>query len=147
MLNVNQAAGRLGTLVRFVRRLVHERRVAYTKLGQHVRIEEADIDVFIAAGRVEPRAVNGRPEQLAWLSTDWSLPGDEALARTGVGAIGFFSTPPHLTVATRQSSSTVRRRRTTAERWPPVSGPDAARVREPCRQFAAEQGSRTFRDH
>ena len=63
LLNVNQAAGRLGTLVRFVRRLVHERRVTYTKLGQHVRIEEADIDVFIAAGRVEPRVVNGRPEQ------------------------------------------------------------------------------------
>jgi excisionase family DNA binding protein len=72
LLNVNQAADRLGTSVRFVRRLVHERRIAYTKLGQHVRIEESDIDAFIAAGRVEPRVVNGRPEELAWLSTDWS---------------------------------------------------------------------------
>jgi excisionase family DNA binding protein len=81
LLNVNQAADRLGTSVRFVRRLVHERRIAYTKLGQHVRIEESDIDAFIAAGRVEPRVVNGRTEQLAWLSTDWSSHGDELLGR------------------------------------------------------------------
>ena len=81
LLNVNQAADRLGTSVRFVRRLVHERRIAYTKLGQHVRIEETDIDAFIAAGRVEPRVVNGRPEQLAWLSTDWSQHGDRARVR------------------------------------------------------------------
>jgi excisionase family DNA binding protein len=81
LLNVNQAADRLGTSVRFVRRLVHERRIAYTKLGQHVRIEEADIDAFIAAGRVEPGVVNGRPEQLAWLSTDWSSRGNELLVR------------------------------------------------------------------
>ena len=81
LLNVDQAAERLGTSVRFVRRLVHERRIAYTKLGQHVRIEETDIDAFIAAGRVEPRVVNGRPEQLAWLSTNWSQHGDGALVR------------------------------------------------------------------
>lgn len=82
LLNVNQAADRLGTSVRFVRRLVHERRIAYTKLGQHVRIEESDIDAFIAAGRVEPRIVNGSPEQLAWLSTDWSTRSDTALVRS-----------------------------------------------------------------
>jgi excisionase family DNA binding protein len=82
LLTVNQAAERLGTSVRFVRRLVHERRIAYTKLGQHVRIEDADIDAFIAAGRVEPRRVDAQAEQLAWLSTDWPPRRDEVLVRS-----------------------------------------------------------------
>jgi excisionase family DNA binding protein len=36
-----------------VRRLIAERRIAYTKLGRHGRIAACDLDVFIAAGRVE----------------------------------------------------------------------------------------------
>jgi excisionase family DNA binding protein len=39
--------------VRFVRRLIFERRIAYTKLGRHVRIATSDLDAFITAGRVE----------------------------------------------------------------------------------------------
>ena len=39
--------------MRFVRRLVFERRIAYVKLGRHVRIAARDLDAFIAAGRVE----------------------------------------------------------------------------------------------
>ena len=38
LLSVEQAAERLGTSVRFVRRLVFERRIAYVKLGRHVRV-------------------------------------------------------------------------------------------------------------
>jgi excisionase family DNA binding protein len=38
LLTVEEAADRLGTSVRFVRRLILERRIAYTKLGRHVRI-------------------------------------------------------------------------------------------------------------
>ena len=38
LLSVEQAAERLGTSVRFVRRLVFQRRIAYVKLGRHVRI-------------------------------------------------------------------------------------------------------------
>ena len=53
LLSVEQAAERLGTSVRFVRRLIAERRIAYTKLGRHVRIDPDDLDAFIAAGRVE----------------------------------------------------------------------------------------------
>jgi excisionase family DNA binding protein len=53
LLTVDQAAERLGTSVRFVRRLVAERRIAYVKLGRHVRITAADLDAFIRAGRVE----------------------------------------------------------------------------------------------
>ncbi len=44
---------RLGTSARFVRRLIAERRIAYVKLGRHVRIAADDLEAFIAAGRVE----------------------------------------------------------------------------------------------
>jgi excisionase family DNA binding protein len=53
MLTVKEAAEQLGTSERFVRRLILERRIAYTKLGRHVRISASDLDAFIAAGRVE----------------------------------------------------------------------------------------------
>jgi excisionase family DNA binding protein len=53
LLSVEQAAERLGTSVRFVRRLVFERRIAYVKLGRHVRIAARDLDAFIRTGRVE----------------------------------------------------------------------------------------------
>jgi excisionase family DNA binding protein len=35
-----------------VRRLIFERRIAFVKVGRHVRISPADLDAFIAAGRV-----------------------------------------------------------------------------------------------
>ena len=53
LLSVEQAAERLGTSVRFVRRLIAERRITYVKLGRHVRIGTRDLDAFIRAGRVE----------------------------------------------------------------------------------------------
>jgi excisionase family DNA binding protein len=53
LLSAEQAAERLGTSVRFVRRLVFERRIAYVKLGRHVRIATGDLDAFIAARRVD----------------------------------------------------------------------------------------------
>ena len=53
LLTPQEAADRLGTSVRFVRRLIFERRIAYTKLGRHVRIAVSDLDAFIMAGRVE----------------------------------------------------------------------------------------------
>jgi excisionase family DNA binding protein len=56
LLTVEEAADRLGTSVRFVRRLVAERRIAYVKVGRHVRIAEADLAEFVAAGRVEASA-------------------------------------------------------------------------------------------
>ena len=52
LLTIEEAAGRLGTSVRFVRRLVFERRIAFVKVGRHVRICPADLDAFIVAGRV-----------------------------------------------------------------------------------------------
>ena len=59
LLSVEQAAERLGTSVRFVRRLIAERRIAYTKLGRHVRIATRDLDAYVASGRVEPRPLAG----------------------------------------------------------------------------------------
>src|ERR671919_685534 len=53
LLTVEETAERLGTSVRFVRRLVFERRIAYVKLGRHVRIAARDLDAFIAAGRAD----------------------------------------------------------------------------------------------
>jgi excisionase family DNA binding protein len=56
LLTVEEAADRLGTSVRFVRRLIAERRIAYIRVGRHVRIAEADVASFVAAGRVEASA-------------------------------------------------------------------------------------------
>ena len=55
LLTVEEAAGRLGTSTRFVRRLIFEPRIAFVKVGRHVRICQADLDAFIAAGRVATR--------------------------------------------------------------------------------------------
>jgi excisionase family DNA binding protein len=59
LLTVEEAAERLGTSTRFIRRLIAERRIAYTKLGRHVRIAVLDLDAFAASGRVEPRSLAG----------------------------------------------------------------------------------------
>jgi excisionase family DNA binding protein len=53
LLTVDQAAERLGTSVRFVRRLIAERRIAYVKLGRHVRIAADDLEAFIVTSRIE----------------------------------------------------------------------------------------------
>ncbi|HEX5404922.1 MAG TPA: helix-turn-helix domain-containing protein [Pseudonocardiaceae bacterium] len=53
-LSVPESALYLNTSVRFVRRLIAERRIAFHKLGAHVRLAVADLDAFVAAGRVEP---------------------------------------------------------------------------------------------
>lgn len=54
LLSVAQAAERLGTPVRFIRRLVAERRIRFYKVGRYVRFAISDLDDFIAAGCVEP---------------------------------------------------------------------------------------------
>lgn len=57
---VQEAADYMNTTVRFVRRLVSERRIPFHRLGRHVRLKRTDVDAFIDAGRVEafdPNAV------------------------------------------------------------------------------------------
>ena len=65
LLTVEEAADRLGTSVRFVRRLIAERRIAYVKVGRHVRLDPTDVEAFIAARRVEvrPSSVTALPHR------------------------------------------------------------------------------------
>lgn len=53
-LTVPEAAEYLNTSVRFIRRLVAERRIAFHKAGTHVRLAVADLDDYMHAGRIEP---------------------------------------------------------------------------------------------
>jgi excisionase family DNA binding protein len=65
LLTVEEAAERLGTSTRFVRRLVADRRIAYVKVGRHVRLDPTDVEAFIAASRVEvrPSSVSALPHR------------------------------------------------------------------------------------
>ena len=54
LLTVEAAAERLSTSVRFIRRIVAQRRIEYVKVGRHVRISESALAEFVAAGRVAP---------------------------------------------------------------------------------------------
>jgi len=49
-----EAAARMNVSLRMVRRLTSERRLAYVKVGKHVRIPESAVERFIAAGYVPP---------------------------------------------------------------------------------------------
>lgn len=53
LLDVTSAAAQLGTPVRFIRRLISERRIRFYKIGRYVRIDRHDLDDYIAAHRVE----------------------------------------------------------------------------------------------
>jgi excisionase family DNA binding protein len=57
VLTISEAAAYLNVTVRFMRRLVDERRIAFVKVGKFVRFERADLDAFIQAGRVEASRV------------------------------------------------------------------------------------------
>lgn len=57
LLTVDEAAEYLHTSERFVRRLVEERRIAYVKVGTHVRIEPTVLSDYIAANRVAPSTI------------------------------------------------------------------------------------------
>ncbi len=52
LLTVEEAAERLGTGVRFIRRLIAERRIRYVKLGKHVRIADSVLTAYIDASTV-----------------------------------------------------------------------------------------------
>jgi excisionase family DNA binding protein len=54
LLDVDGLAERLGVTVRFVRRLVEDRRVPYVKVGRLVRFDPADVEGGILANCVDP---------------------------------------------------------------------------------------------
>ena len=55
LLDVQEAADYLHVPVRFIRRLIAERRIAFHKCGRYVRFQRSDLDAFLTAGRVAPR--------------------------------------------------------------------------------------------
>jgi excisionase family DNA binding protein len=54
LLDVNEVADRMGVTVRFVRRLVAQRRLPYRKLGKFVRFEPTEVEDWLEARRVDP---------------------------------------------------------------------------------------------
>ncbi|WP_406305233.1 excisionase family DNA-binding protein [Streptomyces sp. NBC_00885] len=60
LLTVEQAAQLLGTTARFPRRLIAERRIAFVKVGRHVRIPERALTDFVAANTVQPITTSRR---------------------------------------------------------------------------------------
>jgi excisionase family DNA binding protein len=52
-MDIEDVARRLKVRVRYVRRLVAERRIPYIKFGHLLRFEPADIDDWIARARIE----------------------------------------------------------------------------------------------
>lgn len=66
-MSVDDAAEQLGVGVRFVRRLIAERRIRYFKIGRHIRFAVTDLEAFVAAASVSPRAVAsscGQPSEV-----------------------------------------------------------------------------------
>jgi excisionase family DNA binding protein len=53
-LTVPEAADYLNTSPRFIRRLIAERRIAFHRVGRHVRLAASDLETYIQAGRIEP---------------------------------------------------------------------------------------------
>ena len=60
LLTISEAADLLGTAERFPRRLVAERRVAFVKVGRHVRFRRSDLLQYIDHQVVVP-VTFGRP--------------------------------------------------------------------------------------
>lgn len=56
LLDSDAAATYLSVSPRMVRRLTETRQLPFVKIGRHVRFHQADLDAFIAAGRVEASA-------------------------------------------------------------------------------------------
>jgi excisionase family DNA binding protein len=54
LLDVEGLARRLGVSVRFVRRLVEERRIPYVKVGRFVRFDPVAVERWIDGARMEP---------------------------------------------------------------------------------------------
>jgi len=53
LLTVDEVAERLNVRVRFVRRLISERRIVFVKVGSYVRISSSDLDDFVRNCRVQ----------------------------------------------------------------------------------------------
>ena len=52
LLDKHQVAQRLNVGIRFVERLIAEKRIAYVKVGRHVRVRASAVDGFIGQNTV-----------------------------------------------------------------------------------------------
>jgi excisionase family DNA binding protein len=64
LIDIARAAERLGVTVRYVRRLVAERRIPYVKLGHLVRFDPIELEAWIDAARVRQVEI-GKPRRSA----------------------------------------------------------------------------------
>lgn len=53
LVDIAAAAQKLGVSVRYMRRLVGERRIPYVKLGHYVRFDEHELERWIDSSRVD----------------------------------------------------------------------------------------------
>jgi excisionase family DNA binding protein len=60
LLTVGEAAELLGTTERFPRRLIAERRIAFVRVGRHVRIAESVLRAYVADNTVNVVTYRGR---------------------------------------------------------------------------------------
>lgn len=58
VLSVTELADELGVSVRYVRRIIAERRISYVKVGHLVRFQRDEVDRWVEANRVD--ALTGR---------------------------------------------------------------------------------------
>ena len=58
LIGVEQLADELGVSVRYVRRIIAERRIPYVKVGHLIRFERDEVDRWVEANRVN--ALTGR---------------------------------------------------------------------------------------
>jgi excisionase family DNA binding protein len=54
LVDITRAAERLGVTVRYMRRLVAERRIPYVKFGHLLRFDPIELEAWIDAARVSP---------------------------------------------------------------------------------------------
>jgi excisionase family DNA binding protein len=64
-LTVSETAEYLNTSERFVRRLVAERRVAFHRVGRHLRFAVVDLDAWLTSCRVDARRPARRAGRVA----------------------------------------------------------------------------------
>ena len=53
LIDINELADRFGVQVRYIRRLVAERRIPYIKLGHLLRFDPAEVEAWIDRARVQ----------------------------------------------------------------------------------------------
>ena len=52
-INIKEASQRLGVSVRYMRRMVDEKRVRYLKVGRLIRFRGSDLDAYLKRAEVE----------------------------------------------------------------------------------------------